>query len=433
MTAPFEFDRRLTDWLEETGAPRTPDYFDELLDRTRRTRQRPAWASLERWLPVQLAIPRQVAVIPRFAWLAILALLILALLALALGVGGHRLPPPLGPAANGLIAIDQNGQLSVRSADGSGMRLLSPNTEVDILPTWSVDGTRLAFYSYPAREGGASCGEGGPPPLCDSPDQPNGSLVVMRPDGSGRQVLAVGVRLASPNHVLSGPTWSHDGTRLAYASTGADDVVEMRVVTLDGAIVFRHVGGGGAPTWSPDDQLLGFTMADGVYVTPLDPVATPRRISHASGFVLGFGGPAWSPDGASVAFFAGSPGSNDVYVVGVDGTGERRVDPTDADEYNPAWSPDGARLAFERVGDGDNDVHFVVVNRDGTDPRQLATPLLAAGPTSWSPDGRYLIGRVIKPDLSDVDSVILVDVAAPDRSKTVVSGGANLGWQRLAP
>ena len=71
MTTSTDFDRHLTDWLEATGSPHLPDYVDELLDRTKGTRQRPAWASLERWLPMQVALPRPVALVPRAAWLLV--------------------------------------------------------------------------------------------------------------------------------------------------------------------------------------------------------------------------------------------------------------------------------------------------------------------------------------------------------------------------
>lgn len=45
------FERRLPALLTELAEPRTPDYLDDLLVRTAGARQRPAWTSLERWLP----------------------------------------------------------------------------------------------------------------------------------------------------------------------------------------------------------------------------------------------------------------------------------------------------------------------------------------------------------------------------------------------
>ena len=46
------FERQLPVLLDELAQARTPDYFDDLLRLTARTRQRPAWTLLERWLPM---------------------------------------------------------------------------------------------------------------------------------------------------------------------------------------------------------------------------------------------------------------------------------------------------------------------------------------------------------------------------------------------
>jgi len=43
--------RSLPDLMAELAPPRVPDYFDDMLKATARTRQRPAWTSLERLLP----------------------------------------------------------------------------------------------------------------------------------------------------------------------------------------------------------------------------------------------------------------------------------------------------------------------------------------------------------------------------------------------
>ena len=54
MTLNDGFERTVSDWLDEQAGRGTPGYLDEALARTTRTRQRPAWSSLERWLPVDL-------------------------------------------------------------------------------------------------------------------------------------------------------------------------------------------------------------------------------------------------------------------------------------------------------------------------------------------------------------------------------------------
>ena len=46
------FDRHVSDWLHADAEHRVPEHLDAVLRRTRTERQRPAWSSLERWLPM---------------------------------------------------------------------------------------------------------------------------------------------------------------------------------------------------------------------------------------------------------------------------------------------------------------------------------------------------------------------------------------------
>ena len=78
------FDHSLSGWLADQSS--TPTYLDEAMARTRATRQRPAWSFPERWLPMQLTMRR--AYVPRpFFYLALVALLAIAVAAAALTIG----------------------------------------------------------------------------------------------------------------------------------------------------------------------------------------------------------------------------------------------------------------------------------------------------------------------------------------------------------
>jgi Tol biopolymer transport system component len=169
----------------------------------------------------------------------------------------------------------------------------------------------------------------------------------------------------------------------------------------------------------------------GVGIADIDGSDPPRLISHVTGSGFAFAGPAWSPDGNRIAFYAGPDGLHDVYIAAIDGSSERAVGATPADEYWPNWSPDGTKFAFERVGDTNNDIHFVVTDADGGNERQLDTPLLAGMSTIWSPDGRYLVGHTF--DAIGLNAVLLVDVAHPSASTSLSTNASGFDWQRVAP
>jgi len=111
MTPIDTFERHLPSALTDLAVPATPDYLTDILGRTAATRQRPAWASIERWLPVDIARSRVPAT--RVPWrqlgiLVALALLISAMLAAYVGTRPTHVPPPFGPAENGrLIYSDE--------------------------------------------------------------------------------------------------------------------------------------------------------------------------------------------------------------------------------------------------------------------------------------------------------------------------------------
>ena len=120
------FERRLPEILDKISLPQVPDYTDDILDQTARIRQRPGWTLPERWLPMDLSASQ-------------------ATLAGCLGGRSASLPcssspspsrssswgsrtrqlnPFYGPAANGSIIYDLEGDIYVTDALGAPGRLL---------------------------------------------------------------------------------------------------------------------------------------------------------------------------------------------------------------------------------------------------------------------------------------------------------------------
>jgi len=90
MTAEQRFELELPDILADLYPLSAPEYRDELVQQIAATRQRPAWALPERWIPMTaLALGRSVRPLP-WRTIGVVALLVLAIVAIAIVAGSQR-------------------------------------------------------------------------------------------------------------------------------------------------------------------------------------------------------------------------------------------------------------------------------------------------------------------------------------------------------
>jgi Tol biopolymer transport system component len=135
--------------------------------------------------------------------------------------------------------------------------------------------------------------------------------------------------------------------------------------------------------------------------------------------------PAWSQDGTRLSF-AGSVGraAPQLYVIGADGRGTRRLTRVAGAVSVSAWSPVGTKIAFLVVRPK-GPTTLNVINADGTGLRRLsvmghADPLIF----SWSPDGKLLAF----PDSKPVKGLYIVTIDG-GKPRIVVKGAfASVGW-----
>ena len=150
MTSFDRIERNLPELMADLTAARVPDYFDDILQETARTRQRPAWSSLERWLPMDVALSplsNRVRPLAGLLVLALVGLLVAASLAVYVGSNLHRLPAPFGPAGNGLMYYaNAAGEIvSVDPAIGTPTTVLKGPDRYEYPPNPSRDGQSILF------------------------------------------------------------------------------------------------------------------------------------------------------------------------------------------------------------------------------------------------------------------------------------------------
>lgn len=89
---------RLHAALRDVGGPARADYLDDIVAQAGRTRQRPAWTHLERWLSVDIAVPSQG--VPRVVVVVGALAVLVTLLAGMVYVGAIRLQPERPPVVS---------------------------------------------------------------------------------------------------------------------------------------------------------------------------------------------------------------------------------------------------------------------------------------------------------------------------------------------
>ncbi|HKS77071.1 MAG TPA: protein kinase, partial [Terriglobales bacterium] len=117
---------------------------------------------------------------------------------------------------------------------------------------------------------------------------------------------------------------------------------------------------------------------------PLWIVPIPAGAARPIGDVLAHAG-CWMPDGKTIIYAY----ARDLYVIGVDGIGKRKLVSTPGFAFHLRLSPDGQRIRFTVADFSHNASSVWEVLADGTRLRRLLPASRDETSGNWSPDGHY--------------------------------------------
>ena len=268
-----------------------------------------------------------------------------------------------GPAVGGRIVFDRGdvgaGESSVyvMDSDGSHVRLLLERGANH--PRWAPDGTTISLFC---------CDDG---MAAHYLDPKTGDLRETAPPDPGLETHC--------------GYWSPDGTRVLCESFGVEDPKRNGIYTVrasDGGGLRRitsNPGGDDIPgDFSPDGKRIVFVRLEhdrpaGIFVVGVDGSGL-RRLTP-KGMVLddsGFAG-SWSPSNEILLVARDVAGGHKkIWIVDADGKNLRRLPlqiPCELGCDGPRWSPDGTRIVLV-VGNASGEDIFTV-NADGTNPVKL--------------------------------------------------------------
>lgn len=406
MTVRTDFNGVISDWLDEQAGRGAPDYLDEILSRTTRTRQRPAWSSLERLLPMQMTL--RLAPVPKIAWLVAILGLVIALSAAALLVAGSRphLASPFGLAANGVIAYGAaDGDIHAYDPSTGASRLLVADPAHDETPEFAPDGSRFVF----ARQADA-----------------NWMLMVADADGSNVRPLT-----GSINPEWN--AWAPDSRRVAVVDT-LPTTARLSVYSIDGAAP-QHLAVDPVELvgWRSSNEIVyvGHTAEGwGLFSVTTDG-SRPRPLVPQTADQDDWIAPVMPTDGTAVAWTEWTTGPT-IRVLDL-GSGKVRTvsyeGSSAGDGWPTSWSPDGQRFVFNRWNGTEN--HLAVGSIAGG-------PVIETGPAFpdftdgaaglFSPDGTRIVTRYGK----DPDAIWILDPDGGPGERILSNVPAIASWQRIA-
>ena len=263
-------------------------------------------------------------------------------------------------------------------------------------------------------------------------------VFTMRHNGSGQRNLT-----SAPGSSDRQPVVSPNGTKIAFASTRSG-TEHIWVMNRDGTGLQQLTTGSTVsrakePYWSPDGTRIVFSARISpdqwdIWVMNAADGSNKQNLTDDSADAFR---PEWSPDGNKIVFDSYRGGTQEIYVMNVDGSGISAV--PNAFGGNATWSPDGDWIAYTGSSNGQLDVW--VIRPDGSNRRNLTNFLSAEdGEAAWSPDGTtiaFMSARSAPAGLTDEEKepyreIYLMNPDGTNVRRLTVNGNQDM-WPSWVP
>ena len=191
-------------------------------------------------------------------------------------------------------------------------------------PSWSPDGTRLAYHAFDLAVG------------------PNTDIYTYDLRGS-TQLFFYGTEIAQLT-----PVWLPDGQSLLFVSISSDrgdyytEIMSFNSASGESEQLSHAIANPFQPALSPAGDQYAFTDLDSSYSgstigiaslegTALTPIAQDQQGAQAE--------PVWSPDGEWIAYTNFEPGGSRIYKIRPDGGAPVVITPAGESYRQPHWRP----------------------------------------------------------------------------------------------
>ena len=310
------------------------------------------------------------------------------------------------PGRLAFVPLQSNGGgLFTMLPDGSDVQQLDTGYSENFVPTWSPDGSRIAFLAASGRFGPnlvfVADADGSNQILLSRADQPDMLLPTPTPGGQSARMPIFGQPRWSPDskNLVVPMTVSSTDTYLALLSADGGQATYLPADLVDRSLV----------AWSPDGRTIAYIVQNGQELWVWDTYRStqdgqnPHRLyaETSRDMTLGL---SWSPDSSQIALMVGTH-DNDNIAVNLRIFRRYGAQSQDVPIFvglwmgrspfrssNLSWSPDGNYLAYMPVYSGRDRFgsQIVLIRPDGSDQKTLVEGSWGLTGFTWSPDGRWI-------------------------------------------
>jgi exopolysaccharide biosynthesis protein len=238
---------------------------------------------------------------------------------------------------------------TMSAAGANPVNVTRSPTSVDVDPSWSPDGLRIAYASKEA-------------------DDENYDLYIRRFDGAGNAR-----RLTRGTPSDRQPAWSPLGEIAFTRTIRSQHTTRIHTILDDGSGEAELSSAppdtyDASPAWSPSgDQLVFVSNRTG----GLPEIWTMSAGGGGEAQLTVNGcideNPSWKPDGTEIVFERLCPGgTSDIFRLNLTTRVETAVTTTPDHDHQPVWSPTGNKIVFTRFPSGGGEKDLFTSSPDGT-------------------------------------------------------------------
>ena len=243
----------------------------------------------------------------------------------------------------------------------------------------------------------------------------NGRYALQVADADGFNPQTV---VSSKEPIIS-PSWSPDGTKLAYVSFEKKKPIVFVQSLLSGQrmVLANFKGNNSAPAWSPDGTKLAIVLTysanSQVYLIGADGTGL-QQLSFSTGIDTE---PEWSPDGAYIYFTSNRGGGPQIYRMPSSGGEAKRVTFEGSYNVSPHISPDGKLLTYVKQ---DAKGFRIAVQDLATGQVQTLSETTQDESPSFAPNGRMILYAT---SIGGKGSLAAVSVDGRVKQRLIDNGG----------